>query len=259
MKKAFVFIFGAVLLFSASAVAFAADTVTYNISELNMKIDIPTDWITLTRDIDENDPNLKAMGIDRKTATDSMLSSNIYLSTIPPDFSELIIVFMGEDKISKDTFDFNLLSDSQLEEQASGEMKFASLEDCSFTTNAVYSHSQAKYVIIDFNGVFDGNPGHGSMYFTIINGQAIGVMICSFTGELTESQRGMARQIVDGITFTKVLTKPHNNPGGITAGTSAVTVAISAIIFGIARSRKKKHQEVIFPSPEASAPGSDIR
>ena len=66
--------------------AFAA-TGTYDLDELGMSIELPSDHVVFTRDIKANDPNLSAYGLTKDGLSSLMQERSIYL--VPTKISSM--------------------------------------------------------------------------------------------------------------------------------------------------------------------------
>ena len=89
--------------------AYAADK-TYNLVELGMSIDIPSDHIVFTRNMNEDDPNLDAYGLTKDGFLSLMTERSIYLNAWDVDVNYEIIVTMVDSPLE----DFSQQSDTTL-------------------------------------------------------------------------------------------------------------------------------------------------
>ena len=58
---------------------------TYDLEELGMSIEIPSDHVVFTRDIRSDDPNLSAYGLTKDDLFSPMLERSIYLNAWDKD------------------------------------------------------------------------------------------------------------------------------------------------------------------------------
>ena len=73
--------------------AFAANS-TYELDELGMSIELPSDHVVFTRDIKANDLNLIAYGLTKDGLSSLMQERSIYLNAWDEDINYEIIVTM---------------------------------------------------------------------------------------------------------------------------------------------------------------------
>lgn len=244
MKKFCLTVVTLMCLFTIIPVASAADSVTCELSELNMTIDVPADWITFTRDIDENDPNLELLGTTAETLISTYEANSIYFNAVYLDPLSEIVVTMITDESSQDIYDFNRISDKDMPQAAETireEMQKIMGDAATYTESSFYTHEQAKFAVFNFE-TSGALPDHAQQYTTIINGQTINVTLHSYTGELTTAQEQLLEDVVNSITFTKVTKKPgiDLSEAGITAIIGGVVAGIVALVISLINRNKRK-------------------
>jgi hypothetical protein len=245
MKKIMSIAVVLIILTALVPAAYAADTAVYDLPELNLSVDVPADWITFTRDIEENDPNLALFGTTAEAMVSDYESKNIYLNSVCLEpLSEIVITMVADDG-SKEVFDFNNISDEDMPETVEtikDEMQKLMGDAATYAGTGMYTHAQAKFAIFNFETGGE-LPDHGQQYTTVINGQTINITLHSYTGELTADQEQLIKDVVDSITFTEVKTKPgidlsHAATTGLIGAVGGGIVA--AIVVLINRSKRKK-------------------
>ncbi|MDY3219852.1 MAG: zinc ribbon domain-containing protein [Candidatus Fimivivens sp.] len=181
--------------------AFAANT-TYELEELGMSIELPSNHVVFTRDIKANDPNLSAYGLTKDGMSSLMLERNIYLNAWDEDVNYEIIVTMVDSPFE----DYNQFSNTTLNGFASAlETEYASM-GITFIRSELYQHSQAKFVKIYISQPNNGDTAYGLQYHTVYNGKAINITLQSYSGEIDSSREASIQKIVDTIRFD---TKPQ--------------------------------------------------
>lgn len=245
MKKTLMAILISVMLIMLSVLpAFAADT-KYTLDELNMIVEVPEDFGTLTRNIKDSDPNIELFDFkSSKEVIDLLKKYDAYLNTSPKTGEYGILFTMTDDKNIQGVFDLNLLSEKELQKMIDKAIKLNSSK-IKYSDYDVYQHKQAKFIV--FHGMIkDGTKSsYITQYFTIYNGQTININLYSYTGPVSESAELKQREIVDKITFTKTVERPFSIfhlTGKSTVDNSIVgvsIVAIIAIISGVPRLIKK--------------------
>ena len=66
MKKLYSFVLMLIMVLSMSTTVFAASSKSYQLDDLGMSIDIPSEYVTFTRNISDSDPNLATYGLTKK-------------------------------------------------------------------------------------------------------------------------------------------------------------------------------------------------
>ena len=124
------------ILFTPFTVS-ADSSETYVLDELGMSIDIPTNFVTFTRDIDENDPNLAKYNENKNELLNSMESNDFYLLARDEGGSLRIHVSMRETILG----DYNLLSPSEMVTKASSLFSLYETNGVTIEKHEFYQHS----------------------------------------------------------------------------------------------------------------------
>jgi hypothetical protein len=246
MKKTLIATCMAVTFIVLSILPAFATTTSYTLDELNMTIDVPKEFATLTRNVKEDDPNIKLFGFKTPREVNDLLKAhNGYLNTSPKNGAYGILVTMKVEDNGKKLFDLNLLTNKELDQTIKKATKLNS-KQIKYTSNEIYQHKQAKFII--FRGLLnDGsNQSYLTQYFTIYNGQTISINLYSYTGPATPEAELQQKEIVDSIIFTKKVKRPFS-PFRVT-GKSNVdmaivgleVVAIGGIFFAISKIKARK-------------------
>ncbi|MGE4485310.1 MAG: hypothetical protein AB7C97_09410 [Oscillospiraceae bacterium] len=197
MRKFFSVLF-TVLLFAAPTVpAYAAETDTFTLNELDMKIEMPSDLIVFTRDIDESDPNLAAYGFTKEDLLSIMTSGSIYLDSWNVDLNYEILITM----ISSPIGDFNLLSDSTLLALATSITSEYESAGITYIGSEIYQHAQTKFLKIYISQPNGNSTSYGLQYYTVYDGKAINITIHSFSGQIAPTNEAAIKSIVDSAEF----------------------------------------------------------
>ena len=109
MKKTLTIILTAILLFSFGISVSAASN-TYELAELDLSINIPSQYSVITRNTSASDPIFGQLGTTKSELLSHFQSSGIYLNAVSTSVNEEIVVTMVENIMS----DFNLLSDTTI-------------------------------------------------------------------------------------------------------------------------------------------------
>lgn len=237
------------LLVTGVFISAASASANYDIGELYMSISIPDNYMVFTRDTNANDPNLAVIGMDKETLNKQFTESDIYLDAIEKDNSTQIIIVMSEDSSTRKIFDLNLCTDEEKTEIAEEEQKLNAFQEAGvkYTGYTFYKYGQANFICFDIARNTDENTLNSRQYFTMINGQAISIIIYSSNGSISAEQEAVIKSAVDSISFSEVKKKPT---GALTSVISwAIIIVIIAAAFGIYRyitvkSKKKKQAAV---------------
>ena len=247
MKKFAAFLMTAILSVCMCMSAFAAAK-EYTISDLNMTITAPDGYYTLTRGTAEDDTLLDQLGVEYEDLMNLYESSNIYLNSLSPDFSNEIVVTMIEYDGSQKIFDFNDYTDKELLNTIEEIKKSsdASSSGITYKDCTVVKHPQAKFARINIERASGDQTIYGIQNYTIINGQAINVTAWSYNGAVSAELEKAVDGMVDSIKFTTVLKNPNapkTSPVIFIAVAVAAVIVIAAVVVIIVvctKSKKKK-------------------
>lgn len=172
---------------------FSAETAAYQIDNLGICIDIPSEYVVFTREIDANDPNLSTYGLTKDNMLSFLETNNIYLDCWDNDVTFEITV------IAEDIFleDFNQFSDADLLDLASSLAASYEEEGIMYLRSEVYQHDQAKFLKIYSSGQQDERL----QYQTVYANKAVYVTLCNYVSTIDASQESNLKSIVDSIYF----------------------------------------------------------
>ncbi|MEZ4357755.1 MAG: hypothetical protein R2876_03895 [Eubacteriales bacterium] len=223
--------------------AFASNS--YDLDELYMSIDIPSDFMVFTKDISNDDPNLDKIGMDKETLSQQFTENNIYLDAIKIDPSTQIIITMTENSGTNYIFDLSLYSDEEKKDLAEGEQQADTLNQvgAQYTGYDFYEHGQASFICFDIASSNSETALNSKQYFTIINGQAISIILYSYDGAVTSEQEDTLKSVVDSITFSEVKEKPGNSLSLSILVISIIAAIVAILVFGIRKAIKKRKKK----------------
>lgn len=81
MKKLILFVIS--FLFIMGYSVSASETVTYNIDEFHISVDIPKEYLVFTKNIKDDNPSLKKTGLTKEAVVSFLESGNMYLCALP--------------------------------------------------------------------------------------------------------------------------------------------------------------------------------
>lgn len=184
------------LIFALSLPAFAAETTPYFLDDLGLTVSIPSDLVTFTRVIDENDPNLAAYGWTKEDFLSFMQTSSIYLNAWDEGGNFEIVVTMMESPIS----DFNAIGDAALSILASSLAPEYEAAGITYITSEIYQSSQTKFIKIYFSQTYGDATVNSIQYYTVYAGQAMNFTLHAYSGSVTDYELQI-QDIVDSVVF----------------------------------------------------------
>lgn len=163
----------------------------YTISDINIKLDVNEDYIVLTRDNLNNNPDLIKLNVTEEYMKTVMENNNIYLDIIKNDLSYEILVV-----VPKTTPLFNNLSEATDEELST--LKNIIIKETGDNMPIVYKNDYS-YITVNYH---DSNGYYNMNYYTVFNSRGYNIQLQKKTA-ITDSDKSDLNEIVDSITFIK--------------------------------------------------------
>ena len=132
------------LIIGLLVVSVSAAGSEYWLDEVGMTMELPADLVVFTRDIQSDDPNLRAYGLTKDGLSSLMLEQSIYLNAWDSDIHYEIIVTM----IKSPFEDYNQFSDTMLSTLISAFEEDYERSGMTWIRSELYQHRQAKFVKI---------------------------------------------------------------------------------------------------------------
>lgn len=198
MKRLLSVILSLIMALFMSFAAGAESNTEYWLEDLGMSIYIPSEYIAFTRDIDDNDPNLSACGLEKSYLSDLFELGDIYLDAWDRDVNFEILVTMTESTIS----DFNLISDSTLTLLASRLDSEYESYGITIEKTAIYQHEQAKFIKI-YAQTSGEDTAYVLQFYTTYDNKAINISLRSNYGRIDAGTELDFTAIVDSVHFDK--------------------------------------------------------
>ena len=191
MKKIF---YLAIIFILTCTGSVLADTTTYNLKDVGISVDIPSEYSVFTRETTDDDPNLQKLGLTKDTVLSYLESSNMYLCAMPDnkEFEIYISVVLTDDTIQS----LNELSPEDLEKMY-GRIR----DNLSKTGLSVSNHSFYENGDKTFIKYFIQQSGADYMihHCTIHNSKTISAMLRTTSGSFTDSQKNIIDTVAKSI------------------------------------------------------------
>lgn len=202
------------LTLSISTASFALD-----IEKLDLKLEIPAQMITFSKDIPTEAANLSLINLDKEALKKMMKQDNSYLQAFSLDNSYKIKLITKRTEFSDRIFNFNILDDATLTTTVKEVFRQESEANPNYYYRenyaTIYEHPQIKFISYnvtqhhdtDQNGQHHHYHEYEKQYYTIINGRTI-IISAQSTKPLMEPMYQTLKTIVDSIEFTTIRNKP---------------------------------------------------
>ena len=224
MKRIIIVFILVIIILSCNGIALAEDSI-YELDEMNMTITIPVEFIVLTRDIKDDDPNLLVYYTDKETLLNVYENSHIYLSGRNDyDSIKIDITMIENDDISY-IFDFSTYTINEIDGFAqkmlgmetqeiidianeAGQVDMSDVSEVSFDKYFITKYDQVFFIVSDTYNVYDDITIYVRQYSTIINGQGINITMQSTNKELSNDNIMLLDSIINSIEFSEIKEKP---------------------------------------------------
>ena len=181
MKKILVFL--SILLFPLFSLA-----KEYELSDINIKLDIRDDFITFTKDNLENNSDLTKLGISKEYMEEVMDKNNIYFDIIKNDVSYEILVIVPDTKLA-----FNNLSNAT--DSMLNDLKGEIVKKTGAEISDVYKSSH-NYILVDY---YDSKTGYYIVnYYTVVNASGYNFQLQKKSA-ITEDEKKELKELVDSV------------------------------------------------------------
>ena len=175
----------------------AAGTTTYELDELDMSIEIPSEYIIFTRDISPDDPKLSMYGYTKQDVLSSLEFDNAFLDGWDEDLSFEIIVTMEDSTLE----DFSGASNIFLNTYAAELEDFFESNGITFINSKIYQQGQMKFIKIYTRELYYDYTVYKLQYYTVYANKAISIAIKSYFGEINTEQEEIVWKMVNSARF----------------------------------------------------------
>lgn len=187
-----------VLLLAIMILPFICFAKTYQIDDINLKINIPDNYIVLTRDNLKDNAEMKELGINEEYMTNTMNINNIYMDILAQDLSYEILVM-----VPKITLTINNLSN--LNDNLLNEVLNATKEKVHADKGSIYK-SKYNFAVVEY---YDSNMKYNIVnYYTVVNAKGYNFQL-QHMGNIKEEDKLALKEIVDSVDI-KVLDEYKN-------------------------------------------------
>lgn len=199
----------------------AADSIKkYQIDELAMTIDVPSEINVVTRGVKQSDDLFQNGTYDYIQTMAEFRENNLYLLGKDDANAFRINVSMTEDSTSKNYKNFKTLNSAEKNSIMQEILNDDAVVACSVyeTPQAVYFESLLKYT--------DSEVYNIKQYYTVVNGQNINISIVSINDELTSDENKLIEKIVKSAEFTIY----NGNKGGFSTFSIVIVILLCAFL-----------------------------
>ncbi len=248
MKKIVLSVISIVIVMSFFSLAYAQGN-EYEIAEFDLKVELPEGWIALTRDIEENNPNLEELGLNYDELLAQFDQFSIYLGSVRTTPLTEIVVSVIEHEDYQEINNFNLLHNEQLDEFCrhimseedndkitnfgeENSIDASEIENVKYSGYNIYKNNDITYVVLDSSRTTQNKTVCYQQYTTIVNGNMINITLKEYECEVTPEDSNLLKNIATSLTFGHIDEKDKSILGKFESNNSVKSVSYSLIIAG---------------------------
>lgn len=163
----------------------------YESKDINIKFNVNDDYIVLTRDNLENNPNLETINVNKDDMKNIMEKNNIYFDIVKKDISYEILVV-----VPKTTTQFSNLDNATPRELEN--IKNTIIKATGDKVPTVYKNNYS-FIVVKYK---DANGYNNINYYTVVNSRGYNIQLQKKTA-ITEDDEKALKEIIDSIEFEK--------------------------------------------------------
>ena len=235
------------LVFLRMGVFAAGEWSGQRLDDLGLSLDLPAEWAIFTPDTPDDDPGLALLGADGETLRATLKAGGVRLNAVQPDLGAEITVVCTEDQRSRSAFDYNLITEEDLNEQGQSVIDYDFSEGAQGMRYVSFEQMQGEQArFLRFVGEIEGgSAGYTQFiqYSTVLNGTAVSVTLHSFGQAVSGEQQDMLQSIVDSMRWDEV--RERSLSGGMVFNLVLLVLILggliaSTVFFSIRYRRTKK-------------------
>ena len=177
--------------------AHAAGMTTYYIEEADMYVDVPDEYIVLSRDLQPGDPALSFFGVTAEEQQSIMAANDLYLDICEENLDYEILIKVMDNLIDS----LEVMNDSLLLALVPTIEPEYEKVGVTILSSEVYHHEQAKFLKLRLRQYNNGRDVYSLQYYTVHSNKAINITLHSYSGEVSEDQEQALKVIVDSAAF----------------------------------------------------------
>lgn len=247
MIKKLAVTFAMCFLLIISTLSTFATSQTIDLKDADLKVEIPEEFVTLTRNMKKDDSNLSVFGYDNPEQVNKQFkANNIFLNTSPKNGEYGITIAVTETSASKNIFELSKYKDKDLENIIT-KAKTELAKTVILTDSKIYKNKGNTFIVLK-GKTTSKNVMYVTQYFTIYNGKQYTFNMYYYNHEPSQMSLDVHKNMVDSVQFTKNLKRPFSlaNPTGNPTVDKClwvgVVILIGLIIMFINKGRKKSKQ-----------------
>lgn len=232
-------------IIALSSVTVFAESTTYELDELHMKISVPNEMLGVTRESKKTDSFFSKFDLDYEDTMNSFESNNIYFQAIKQDASLTLTVTMSTDKNSKKLENYARIKDSDLKA-----IMAKYLNDDAYKSGNLVECNNLKYIYLTMKTKSGKKTIQAQQYCTVVNGMNIVITLDAPAGKkLKSSHSEMFTEVINNtfISDDNFFEKYKNIIfyGGITFFGLVVVAIVLFFLLKKLRNPNRKHKHLV--------------
>ncbi|MEL4105312.1 hypothetical protein AAFA46_00510 [Oscillospiraceae bacterium WX1] len=208
MKSAFKTIFASLLLLIVITVnASAASMASYTIDELGLTVQVPSDLVVFTRNLQPGDPYPPKYDLNNEGIKDFFIKNDIYFNAFSENITYEVDILSQETPAVLNVYDFHLLSSAELQNLMNNSKELYQNPDITYKTpELILSNPQAAFIKTYYQLPEDNKTTYGVMYYTIYNGHSVKITLRSYGVPISPEREVIVSDLVNSLSFSHTYT-----------------------------------------------------
>lgn len=209
----------------------------FKFSDIDLKIDVPSELICFTRTTTNNNSYLEKLGVDDATVlTNNMIANKIYLEAVPQDVSYEIALYGNTaskglenlNELSED--DLNSLYDEYIASQSSIDNDYIEEE---LESNELVKINDIPYFVTNIKSVSNDVTVYSRKYYTVVRGYIYTYSIQSKTNRVSDDMINNVVSILESAQYVKVNKSPLQSTIVTETLSNIITVGVPILLLAL--------------------------
>ncbi|MBQ7974771.1 MAG: hypothetical protein IJ300_03700 [Clostridia bacterium] len=196
MKKLTLLVISFLFIIGGSVSA-SADTITHNIDEIGISVDIPSDYLTINRNVANNDPALAKIEMTKDTMIPYLEAISSYLCAFPE--SEEFEINICSIPSTTPEFAFDKMSEQDMQKFYKQSQKAFAENGLTAENFSSYKHNNNAFIKFSLK---QGDTDYTLQHTTTHGSNVISFMLTTHSGQFTDEQRNIIEGIANSIHYT---------------------------------------------------------
>ena len=195
MKKLLLLVISFLFIIGGSIPA-SADTITHNIDEIGISVDMPSDYLSINRNVADNDPALAKIQMTKDTMIPYLEAISSYLCAFPE--SEEFVINICSIPSTTPEFAFDKVSEQDMQQFYKQSQEAFAQNGLTAENFSSYKHNNNAFIKFSLK---QGDTDYTLQHTTTHGSNVISFMLTTHSGQFTDEQRKIIEEIAHSIRY----------------------------------------------------------